>query len=147
MPSKPLSHDITLGRSLGEAQLLCTHYKLTQTRHHSFLFNPSCIAFAVNITHSYPHDLRPRAIFGRCAAASPNAQPPHTRQNSPASKSHLTPCHCLLSTGAYFPCFVILSSFWYLSLNCDTCMSSYDIRVFVPITFTYYFALPYLSSL
>src|SRR5882757_3489 len=75
-----------------------------------------------------------------CAICFP-AQPPHTCPNSPTSKSHLASCHCLLSTGAYFPCFVILSSFWYLSLNCDTCMSSYDIRVFVPITFTYYFAL------
>src|SRR5882757_6625747 len=79
--------------------------------------------------------------------SSPDAQPPRTRPNSPTSKSHLAPCHCLLSTGVYFPCFVILSSVWYLSLNCDTCMSSYDIRVFGPITFTYYFALPYLSSL
>src|SRR5882757_4541534 len=64
MLSEPLSHNISLGRSLGEAQLLCTHYKLAQTRHRSFLFNPSYITFAVNITHSYPHDPRPMVIQG-----------------------------------------------------------------------------------
>ena len=78
-------------------------------------------------------------------------RPRHSRfaatLESSASKSHLIPCHCLLSTGAYFPCFVIFSSFWYLSLKGDTCMSSYDIRVFGPLTSTYYFALPYFSSL